>query len=62
MVKILNMSDLITLNNIQLQYQNGSVVTEVIKGITLAVKKQETLAIIGKVDLVRLLLLCYLQV
>ena len=42
------MSDLITLNNIQLQYQNGSVVTEVIKGITLAVKKQETLAIIGK--------------
>ena len=48
MVKILNMSDLITLNNIQLQYQNGSVVTEVIKGITLAVKKQETLAIIGK--------------
>ena len=35
-------------NNIQLQYQNGSVVTEVIKGITLAVKKQETLAIIGK--------------
>lgn len=48
MVKILIMSDLITLNNIQLQYQNGSVVTEVIKGITLAVKKQETLAIIGK--------------
>jgi len=48
MVKILNMSDLITLNNIQLQYQNGSVVTEVIKGITLAVKKQETLAIVGK--------------
>ena len=48
MVRILNMSDLITLNNIQLQYQNGSVVTEVIKGITLAVKKQETLAIIGK--------------
>ena len=42
------MSDLITLNNIQLQYQNGSEVTEVIKGITLAVKKQETLAIIGK--------------
>jgi len=42
------MSDLITLNNIQLQYQNGSVVTEVIKGITLAVKKQETLAIVGK--------------
>ena len=42
------MSDLITLNNIQLQYQNGSVVTEVIKGITLAIKKQETLAIIGK--------------
>ena len=48
MVKILNMSDLITLNNIQLQYQNGSVVTEVIKGITLTIKKQETLAIIGK--------------
>jgi putative ABC transport system ATP-binding protein len=48
MVKILIMSDLITLINIQLQYQNGSVVTEVIKGITLAVKKQETLAIIGK--------------
>ena len=48
MVKILIMSDLITLNNIQLQYQNGSEVTEVIKGITLAVKKQETLAIIGK--------------
>ena len=48
MVKILNMSDLITLNNIQLQYQNGSEVTEVIKGITLAIKKQETLAIIGK--------------
>ena len=48
MVKILIMSDLITLNNIQLQYQNGSVVTEVIKGITLAVKRQETLAIIGK--------------
>ena len=42
------MSDLITLNNIQLQYQNGSEVTEVIKGITLAIKKQETLAIIGK--------------
>jgi putative ABC transport system ATP-binding protein len=42
------MSDLITLNNIQLLYQNGSEVTEVIKGITLAVKKQETLAIIGK--------------
>jgi|TARA_B110000444_G_scaffold14751_1_gene12708 putative ABC transport system ATP-binding protein len=48
MVKILIMSDLITLNNIQLQYQNGSEVTEVIKGITLAIKKQETLAIIGK--------------
>ena len=42
------MSDLITLNNIQLQYQNGSEVTEVIKGITLTIKKQETLAIIGK--------------
>ena len=42
------MKDLITLNNIQLQYQNGSQVTEVIKGITLAIKKQETLAIIGK--------------
>tara|TARA_B110000483_G_scaffold164020_1_gene194246 strand:- start:3030 stop:3713 length:684 start_codon:yes stop_codon:yes gene_type:complete len=48
MVKILIMSELITLNNIQLQYQNGSEVTEVIKGITLAIKKQETLAIIGK--------------
>ena len=48
MVKILVMSELITLNNIQLQYQNGSEVTEVIKGITLAIKKQETLAIIGK--------------
>jgi putative ABC transport system ATP-binding protein len=42
------MSSLITLNNIHLQYQNGSRTTEVIKGVSLDIKNQETLAIVGK--------------
>ena len=42
------MSSLITLNNIHLQYQNGSQITEVIKGVSLDIKNQETLAIVGK--------------
>jgi len=42
------MDSLITLNNIHLQYQNGSRITEVIKGVSLDIKNQETLAIVGK--------------
>jgi putative ABC transport system ATP-binding protein len=42
------MNSLITLNNIHLQYQNGSRITEVIKGVSLDIKNQETLAIVGK--------------
>jgi putative ABC transport system ATP-binding protein len=42
------MNSLLSFKNIQLQYQNGSVVTEVIKKISLDISANEKVAIVGK--------------
>ena len=42
------MSALLQFSNVQLQYQNGSILTEVIKGINFSINTNERVAIVGK--------------
>lgn len=42
------MSALLQFSNVQLQYQNGSILTEVIKGINFSINADERVAIVGK--------------
>lgn len=42
------MSALLQFSNVQLQYQNGSILTEVIKGINFSINTNERIAIVGK--------------
>ena len=42
------MNSLLRFSNIHLQYQNGTLLTEVIKGIDFTINKNEKLAIVGK--------------
>ena len=42
------MNTLLQFSNVQLQYQNGQNLTEVIKGISFAINQNERLAIVGK--------------
>lgn len=42
------MNSLLRFSNIHLQYQNGTLLTEVIKGIDFTIHQNEKLAIVGK--------------
>ena len=42
------MNTLLQFSNVQLQYQNGQNLTEVIKGISFSINKNERLAVVGK--------------
>ena len=42
------MTTLLNFSNIHLQYQNGTILTEVIKGISFVIHQNERLAIVGK--------------
>ena len=42
------MNSLLRFSNIHLQYQNGTLLTEVIKGIDFTINQNEKLAIVGK--------------
>ena len=42
------MNPLLNFSNIHLQYQNGTILTEVIKGINFVIHQNERLAIVGK--------------